>query len=51
MTKQQLYNKLKDTRLTAHERELLLQQLHYMQVEGIEQTVSRKRKPRNDKAK
>ena len=35
MTKAKIESLLKNPQLSSHEREMLLQQLHYMQVEGI----------------
>lgn len=48
VNKQQIQNKLKDPKLTTHERESLLQYLHYLTVEGIDKLPpkSKTRKPR-----
>jgi hypothetical protein len=40
MTKNQILLQLKNNQLTSHERETLLQLLHYMQAEGITATDS-----------
>jgi len=49
MTAQQILNKLKDTTLDAHDRERLLQHLHYLTVENIQTSAKRptqKNKPK-----
>jgi hypothetical protein len=40
MTRDQIHTLLKNTRLSTHEREQLLQLLHYMDAEGISTTSS-----------
>ena len=48
MNKQQILNLLKNTSMDTHDRELLLQYLHYIQVEGIEpKSAKRSRKKKN----
>jgi hypothetical protein len=40
MTKNQILERLKNNQLTSHERETLLQLLHYITVEGITATAT-----------
>ena len=48
MTEQQIKHKLKDTTLDAHDRERLLQHLHYLTVECQKPTsAKRSRKKKN----
>lgn len=44
MRKQDIEHKLKDNGLTNHERETLLQLLHYLTVEGLDHTSSNESK-------
>ena len=46
MNKKEIQRKLNNTRLEPHERETLLQLLHYLTAEGINQTASSKPKPK-----
>lgn len=50
MNKQDIIKLLKDNSLDSHERETLLQLLHYMQVEGINYTSSNKRESKKRKS-
>lgn len=47
VNKQQILNKLKDTSIDKHERELLNQYLHYIQVEGIEPKSAKRPRKKN----
>jgi len=40
MNRKQIKHKLKDHTLSSHEREVLLQTLHYLEAEGLEHTSS-----------
>ena len=40
MNRKQIQNKLKDHTLSSHEREVLLQTLHYLIAEGLDSTSS-----------
>lgn len=40
MNRKQIQNKLKDHTLSSHEREVLLQTLHYLTAEGLEHASS-----------
>ena len=47
MNRKQIQNKLKDHTLSSHEREVLLQTLHYLTVEGLYSTSSSSQKSLN----
>lgn len=42
MTREQALNALKSTTLSDHERESILQYLHYIQVEGVKPTSAKR---------
>ena len=47
MNRKQIQHKLKDHTLCSHDREVLLQTLHYLEAEGLYSTSSSKRSPKS----